>query len=926
MATTILATKLYVPQPPSTLISRPRLIQKLDQCFDKKLTLVSAPAGFGKTTLLSDCVTNCGRLVSWLSLDSGDNDFARFFSYVIAALQTIKGGFGEGLMNVLGSPQQPPIETFLTDLINEISSTMGHFVLVLDDYHHIESETIDKTITFILNHCPTQMHLVISTRTDPSLPLSGLRARGYLAELREKDLRFTFEETKTFLETAMGLKLSKEILVALETRTEGWIAGLQLAGLSMQGLKGPAAIDIFVENFSSSHRYILDYLTDEVLQQRPVGTREFLYHTSILNRLSASLCEAVTGIGNCQEVLETLDTSNLFLIPLDNERCWYRYHHLFRDLLQKRLSLLQPEMVTELHLRAAMWYKQYEDIPEALDHFLAAGDYSGAADLVEENAQLLLERSELATLISWVDTLPEDQVRNRPWLCVYHAWALRLSGTPFGVVESRIEDTKTAIKVYKESRVDESFINDLPNLENQIEKLNGHVFALQAFQHLYKEDIPSVLELTKHAQGHDLEENFVRASIAFARGWALRFSGDLKSAYKVFADTKKFSLASANVYMAVAASCRAAYGRVLGGELKRAYEELQEAIGLATRKDGKQIPVIGYAYVYLGGILYEWNDLESAKRYLLEGIDNCGRVGYIMDQVVGLVTLAMVQKADGDWDGVQKTMQEAENLRQRMKTYTYLRRWVENIRIRHWQAQDAWDEINNWIQTCGLTTDDDLDFNRDLEHLILARALVYSGLNQPSIVNIRDAEKLLQRLLEKTEAAEWVGKVIEILVLQALVFQSMGDRGAAINKLDRALRIAEPEGYIRTFIDEGKPMHGLLSEYIRGIDNPTVVQEPSTARYAARLLVEFKKEKVTRTGQQMREDFKFKDRPIIESLSNRQFEVLQLMATGLTNQEIAGELVIAVTTAKKHVSNIIRKFGVSNRTQAVARARDLNLL
>jgi len=385
MPASILSTKLYIPPPPSNLIPRPRLIEQLNQGLLGKLTIVSAPAGFGKTTLLSECVARCGLPVAWYSLDESDDDLVRFLSYLIAALQSLDPDTGLGVSDILGSSQLPAAESILTDLINQIDKWPMQSVLVLDDYHVIESLEIDQAISFFITNLPAHIHLVIATRTDPTFPMSRLRSRGQLIEIRVDDLRFSPNEAALFLDKAMGLNVSPQDIATLEARTEGWIAGLQLAAISMQQLKHQNEITQFVDNFSSSHRYIMDYLTDEVLQQRPEGTRDFLLQTSILSRLSAPLCQAVTGMANSQEILETLDGANLFLISLDDERVWYRYHHLFDDLLQKRLDLHKHEFVSGLHLRAAEWYKENGWISEALDHFLKAEDHPGAADLIEEN-------------------------------------------------------------------------------------------------------------------------------------------------------------------------------------------------------------------------------------------------------------------------------------------------------------------------------------------------------------------------------------------------------------------------------------------------------------------------------------------------------------------------------------------------------------
>jgi LuxR family maltose regulon positive regulatory protein len=414
METVLLATKLYIPPPRPNLVSRPRLTERLNEGMMCKLTLISAPAGFGKTTLLSDWIHNREHPVAWVSLDEGDNDIARFLAYFIAALQTIDprqspvGDIGDGVLTALQSPQASPLEAMLTTLVNDIVKITDHFVLVLDDYHVIEASEIDQALTFLLDHLPPQMHLIIASRVTPSLPLSRLRARCEMTELRVDDLRFTPDEVAVFLNQMTGLEFSTENIIALENRTEGWIAGLQLAALSMQGLKHSRDVSSFIAAFTGSHRYVLDYLTDEVLQQCPPGTTDFLLQTSILKRLSGPLCNAVTGQDDSHTTLEKLDDANMFIVPLDNERHWYRYHHLFADLLQQRLQRAQPDNIVELHRRASQWYEQNNLVTEALDHALAAADFDRAARLVAQNAQPMFMRGEVSTVRDWFTALPPE--------------------------------------------------------------------------------------------------------------------------------------------------------------------------------------------------------------------------------------------------------------------------------------------------------------------------------------------------------------------------------------------------------------------------------------------------------------------------------------------------------------------------------------
>lgn len=926
MHTPILKTKLFIPPPPPQVVPRFRLFEKLDSGTNRKLTLISAPAGFGKTTLLSSYLHHRRPKATWISLDEHDNDPIQFLTYLTAALQTTSPNLGKDVLLNLKSMQVSE-SAVLNLLINDITENLeSKTILVIDDYHLIESQDVDKALYYFLEHMPSLIHLVIGSRTDPAFPLARLRSHGLLADIRIKDLRFTKEEAVEFLISNMKLSISREDAAALETRTEGWAAGLQMAAISIERLNNRQEITRFIDQFSSSHHFVLDYLTDEVLEQRPAGTKDFLLQTSILNQLYAPLCQAVTSMDNCQEILESLEAANLFLVPLDDERCWYRYHQLFKDLLQKRLETAYPEIVAMLHLKAARWYQQHGRIMEALEHLISAERYSEAADLVESNAKGLLEKSELATLITWVDRLPENTVQDRPWLNVYYAWALRLTGKPFNIVQTSIDKAKTGI-----SKIEGSQIDNLPtgisiDTNGQFNKLLGHILALESFQHLYKEEIPSVLKLTQEAQNYHIEEKFVLAAVAFARGWALRFSGDLEVAQFSFADCVEYSLASQNIFLAVSASCRAAYGTVLGGKLRQAEKEFQDAVALATTQDGTIYPVAGYADVYLGGIYYEWNDLEPAERYLSEGIKRCEQVGYLMDQVVGLVNLALLYRASGDWEMVNQNISQAEKLSEKMKSYVYVRRWVENVQVRIWASQKQWDHINRWIQSCGMKVGDELDFTRDLDHVILARALYYSSFNQPGSSSSKDALQLLIRLRNKALSRNWFGKSIEILVLLTLVCHQMDDIQSAYSHLEQALKLAESEGYLRIFLDEGEDMYKILVEYQKRIGERNAWERDPTQVYVNRILAEYAQDQAERFPEFEEVETSRNTDELIEILSAREIQVLSLMSEGLTNQEIAGELCIAVTTAKKHVSNIIGKLEVTNRTQAVARARELDLL
>jgi LuxR family maltose regulon positive regulatory protein len=905
--------------------------------MERKLTLVSAPAGYGKTTLISEWIHRHGNRdtpslpVAWLSLDGGDNDPTRFLSYLIGAVQTIVPHVGEELLGVLQSSQPPPVETILTSLINELASIRRDdsrcclLGLVLDDYHLVENQKIHEAVAFLVDHLPPPprgVHLIIATRKDPLLPLPRWRAGAQMSEVREADLRFTQQEATAFLTQAMSLPLSDDDVAIMEARTEGWIAGLQLAALSMQGLDSEATAR-FIAAFAGDDRHIVDYLVDEVLTQRPKGSKDFLLQTSILERMSGPLCDAVcfgsavTGGEGGQGVLEMLEGANLFVVPLDNRREWYRYHHMFADLLRHRLRLtVGARDLASLHLRASEWFEQNGHLAEAVDHAFAARDFDRAANLVEQNVRDLFARSELQTIMNWVDALPGDLVQARPWLCVFYAWALRLTGGGAEDGEARLQAAELALEYAR---------TDLPR--DQVRAIEGHIAGIRAYQSLYREDISRALDLARKALDRLPEATFARGLTAMALGWASRFSGDLAGASQAFIEATTASLASGNTYAAVASTCRLAYTQMLAGCLGQAVMTCQEALQMAAGMEGSHLPVAGYARVYLGLVHRELNNLEEAAHHLADGIDLCKQVGYRFDQVVGYSALVRVLQAQQDWDGARRALQSAEQSSQEMKGYVFARRWVEDCKVRLWSAQGRVSEIAGWIQETDLSLDDQLNFGRELEHIILARALVIVGRERPREPHLDDALDLLARLLDMAESAGWIGKIIEIRALQALAHQGRGDTKGALIALGRALANAEPKGYVRVFLDEGAPMARLLS---------SAVERRIAPNYARRLLAAFEdttQEKVLvpsppepPTTEATDTSSAFHPSSFVEPLSHREIEVLQLIAEGLSNREIAARLYLTLNTVKVHTRNIYGKLGVHSRIEAVTRAQALGIL
>jgi len=891
----LLSTKLYIARPRPDLLPRPRLTQRLNDGLHRKLTLISAPAGFGKTTLLSEWSLQSKRPVAWISLDEGDNDPARFWAYFIAALQTLQVNVGDAALAAFQSPQPPPMEVVLTALINEIAIIPEPFALVLDDYHVIETQPVHSALTFLLNHLPPQMHLIIATRADPPLPLARLRGRGQLTELREADLRFTTDEAAAFLNQAMGLNLSAEQVAALEERTEGWIAGLQLAALSMQGRSD---IPGFIAAFAGSHRYILDYLAEEVLQRQPEGVQTFLLQTAILDRLSGPLCDTVTGQGDSQTMLERLERANLFLVPLDEERRWYRYHRLFAELLRAYLQREQPNRVPGLHRRASEWYEQNGLLAEAVGHALAAKDFERAARLVEQAAPQMLMRGELVTLLGWLAALPDERIRAWPALCTYYAWVLTLTGQ-LDAVEPRLQDAEQGLQP------------DIPAAE--LQDLLGQIAAIRAYIAALHRDVPHAIELARQALEHLPEENpAVRAFVAFTLGGACLLSDDVAEACQAFAEASALGRAAGNVHVAIPALCNLAGLRALQGQLHQAAGLYQEALELATPslahqregRGGRTLPVAAMAYSGLGGLLYEWNDLEGAMRHLREGIEQSKQWGNVDALASSYARVARVLQAQGDEAGALEALKEAGQLVRRHAVIPTTAARVAAYQASLWLAQGNLGAATRWVQERGLSVDDELGYLREPEHIALARVLIAQG-------KYDEALQFLARLRQAAETRGRMGSLIEILVLQALALQSQGNTTQAMPALERALSLAEPEGYVRLFVDEGAPMAKLLRQALsRGI----------APNYVSRLLAAFGAE------EQRGEEAEKRAPLLLEPLSERELEVLRLLAAGLSNREIAEKLIVAVGTVKAHIHNIYGKLGVQSRTQAVARARELGIL
>jgi LuxR family maltose regulon positive regulatory protein len=889
MTISLLKTKLHIPPLRSELVSRPRLIERLEMGLPGKLTLVSAPAGFGKTTLLSEWVTQLRIPVAWLSLDKEDNDVVRLWTYLITALQMAKADLGEDVLRLLRAPRQPAARAVLTVLLNEMAALPQGVLLVLDDYHLLSEPPIHEGLAFLLEHLPPQMHVVISTRADPPLPIHRLRARGQLTELRSSDLRFTADEAAAFLNAVMGLGLAAEDVEALEARTEGWIVGLQLAALSLQGR---ADAHEFITAFSGGHHYVLEYLTEEVVRRQPEPVQRFLMQTSILDGLCGPLCDAVTGESDGEAMLEHLRQRNLFIFPLDDEYRWYRYHHLFADLLGNLLRREgAQESVRELHLRASDWYAQNGWTAEAVDHALAAKDYYRTAQLIEDSSLDMVTRGELTVLLRWIEALPEDVAHSRPWLCVHQAWPLTLAG--------RAEAAETLFQQIEQQV-------PLEDSSPEGREILGNVAAMRAMLTMMRGDMPQAVELALRADELLPADNLIpRHIVPFVLANAYQAEGDLVKASQALTEEWRIGQAADNLWTVVRAQCDLADLHIIRGQLQRAADLCHEALQEAEERGARQFGTVGCALVKLGEVFYERGDLLAARDRVLEGVNLMQGWQQPYEMVSGYTALAAILQAQGDAEGANEALRNAEAIQSQHPSYPKLTSLVHGCRIKLCLAQDGAHEAARQARKVQLG-ESGVPIFREQEQIVLAQVLVARQ-------RWSEALPLLVQLAEEAEAGGRFGRLIEILALQAAAWQAQGDTTGALTALAKALTIGEPEGYVRILVEQGAPMMTLLQRAAANGIAPD---------YVRRLLVAFGAEGMGIAATPPLSS----SHSLVEPLTPRELEVLQLLGEGRSNREVAEALVITLNGAKKHASNIYGKLGVHSRTQAVLRAQELGLL
>ncbi|WP_166870919.1 LuxR C-terminal-related transcriptional regulator [Salinibacterium sp. ZJ450] len=914
----VLATKLFIPAPRPQAVSRPRLVERLSDGLraGRKLTLVSAPAGFGKTTVLADWIESLRQhepdtRVAWLSLDEGDSDPARFLTYLLAAVHGADGIPSDGLNSE--ARQGMPVEAALTTLINEVAQSTVEIVLVLDDFHTIEAGPARDAVAFLVEHCPSNLHLAIGSRADPPFPLARMRGRGELTELRAADLRFTPDEAAAFL-TEMGLSLSADDVVALDTRTEGWIAGLQLAALSM---RERSDIRGFIDAFTGSNRFVIDYLVEEVLQRQPEQVRTFLLHSAVLDRLTGALCEAVTGQPDGAGMLEALERDNLFVIPLDDRREWYRYHHLFADVLRARLLQQDRDRVRALHRLASDWYARNDLVNDAVKHALAAEDFDRAATLMEWAVPAIRRDRQEATLLGWLNALPEDVIRQKPVLSVYFAYSRLASGALEDVepwlaaAESALAAAPGATDRGQEATV--AAAAEAPATPSNEDELRGLPVTIAMYRSALAQALGDVTGTAEQA-GRALElaepgDHLARGSAGGMLGLASWARGDLTAALPAFSEAMADLRSAGYLADVLSGTLIRADMCVAQGRLNEARRLYQQALTSAAAQDVAGAVALPGLHAGLAELHIERDDLDAAASHL-QLSSTLGEGASLKEtRYRRFVAMALLRQVEGDPDAVADLLGEADRLF--LRGFFPEVRPIPAMRARIWITQGKLADALGWAREHGLAATDDVSYLREYEHLTLARLLIAQRRARTGESDIRNTMAMLDRLLPAAEAGGRTGSVTEILMLQALALEAQGQLTQAMVPLRRALTQAAPEGYVRLFANEGAAMVTLLNEAARRGLSPAYVRRLQAALGEV--------DAVEAPGATSAE-------PLAEPLSERELHVLRLLGTELSGPDIARELVVSLNTVRTHTKNIFRKLEVTNRRAAIRRAEQLNLL
>ena len=949
----LLQTKISIPRIPTEFVHRPRLTERINRGVKGPLTLLAAPAGFGKTNLLIEWAENTSLPVAWLTIDSADNDLNRLFRYIIGALQTLEPNLGEEALDFLQSTQSIStpngdvaisrgVEIGLTLLINEIAALQKELVLVLDDFHALENPVIIQSAGHFLKQMPSNLHLVIASRNEPELDLAFLRAKGHVVELGEHDLRFSSDEIGQYFYLAMGLQLPVETLQTLEQRTEGWVTALQMAALS---LHNRSSSDELLDSLSGNAHYLVDFLAEEVLDRQPEDIRQFLLRSSILDTLSGPLCEAVVNPeaqpGYGAAMLNRLEHDRLFITALDDRHEMFRYHNLFADFLRHIQAEINPTEIPVLQKRAALWYEQHESLEEAFEYALAyatsSGDFVWAADLIQRNIITMIKTGEVFSLTKRIGQLPEEVIHQRPRLSLTYAWGL-IAAYQLDLASYWLDDLQKQLAEIEKQPQDESqeSISDINQQDDSLWNISGGLAICQSTLAMLRGDVEEAAEFSRQATRNLPDENpFVKSMFFLDDSLYFILSGDTVQAIESLRQTVQLARQANNMLVAIIATCQLADMLVLQGQLNQAWATLRKAQYLTLGPDGKPLPMAGLVDIGFGEILLERGSLEEAHTYLERGYQASQSL-WSFNSLDSLISLARLHQALGDTDGTQAIITEAASMVFSTESSQWDDSLISGVATRLALQRGDLAQAEQWWIRGGLP---DLSGTIRLEDypyhvfeylaLTQARFLLKRGWVNDSQGDIEHASEVLGVLLPQVEQFQRVTSKIEIYILQALIMEAQGDERAKELML-KALALGEPQGYQRIYLDEGSQLHHLLIqcrafqqsaggylpsltfidqllETLPGIDTATPLMhhpiEPPESRISLK-----------------NED----GLPI--HLSAREMEVLKLIAEGKSNQEISAQLYLALNTVKRHAYNIYAKLGVRKRTQAVSVARRLNII
>jgi LuxR family transcriptional regulator, maltose regulon positive regulatory protein len=906
----LLSTKLFLPRLRPGMVARPQLAQMLDAAAMYPLTLVSAPAGFGKTTLVAAWAQQQPLPVGWLSLDAGDNDPNRFQAYLVAALQSADPACGRELRAALEGGQAPPIEAAVIMLINDLAQLQHDVLLVLDDFHVIEEPRIEQALATLVAHQPPQLHLLIATREDPPLPLARMRAQGHLVELRAQELRFSPDEAATFLKEGMGLAISPQQAAELDARIEGWIAGLQLAGLSLQKSRDAGA---FIAGLTSNHHFILTYLTEEVLRQQPPAVQDFLLQTAILQRLNGPLCDAVCERAGSTELLTALYAANVFVTPLDAEHTWFRYHHLFRDLLQGQLQRTQGELIPILHGRASAWYARHDEPVAAIDHALAAGDLTGdfglAVAMLETHARPLVLGGYAQTVAGWLQRLPPEWQTAGPQANVAFAWSLLLRGR-LGEIERYLRNAEAGLAGTAAHCQGAADPQAQAALRAEILGLRAGVVSLQG-------ETERACGMAREAVAlAPADDTYVQGATRFCLATACNYAGHTVEAIAAYREALPLCRAASNMVAAMLSVANLSLLLFERGQLQEAAALCRRILAEAEKAGALHSPALASVRGALAHVLYEWNELDDAQQEAQAALELAQRSGHVAAVAYGSIVLSRVAAARAEPAAAEQLLEQARGLHGRSMP-AWVAPYIVGQQVALALARGDEQAAQAALDGSGVAIDAPTNHTLEVIHLAYLHLLLYRLSAKPRSRETADrtetAQALAGRVAASAEAGGRLGRTIEALCIRAIALQAQGKSGPAQVDLERALHLAAPSGYLRLFFGLGPAMAQLLADH---------VPDPEQAAYTARLRAVLG----TETGDRPGLPAQGNQSALVEPLSERELEVLRLMAQGLTYQEAAEQLIVSLNTVRFHVKSIYGKLGVDNRTAALEKARSLDLL